>query len=1159
MPRRPLASLLVLIAVIGFGLFWLVRSIGPRDSQAPSPAAQASPAAAAAPEAPAPEPQIDAKSPEIETAAANPAREEAPADSAAAAPADARWIEGRVRFPDGTPADERAEVVATHGGSDEKDPPRAHIEADGSFRIAIPKDAEKMYLDVRGRYVYLPKRFAVPAADPAKTPAEIVLALKLGGCIHGRLILPANALDRRASVVGARVRASAIPNRGPGDFQQQIERHARADDKLEFELGGIPEKHRIWIGVQPEGMADVSDDKVQVQAGLVVPLDLELMLGAHVSGRVVDEKGEPVADVELSIYGEQAMSSWSSEGKDKTRADGKFDLPGIKPCSLTLGAKKDGFATARLEVGKVDDGAVQEGLEIVLARGLAISGRVQWPDGRPAAGCPMEASFSVKSPGRFRSSEEEHRKCSAAADGAFTITGLGSDPITLIARIGKDSPPALEKQLPEKVAEAVEAAAAKLLPASADSAPAAKPEPSGPHGSARAENVQPGTSGLVLTLQPEQVVRGRALDDAGQPIASVRVGAEPIEGENPWERSRKAVRGGSTGEDGTFEIEGLHDGGWDVTAEAKGHAKSSAHRVVLPGGAEPFDLVLPRVASVSGTVTDPAGAPVENAAVREDRVEEQRQYVFRSGDRDAAHTDAQGKFELANLAPGPGKIVASAEGFGDSAPVAVELQPAQAAPGLLLSLRRPGRIVGEVLDDAGRPDPDRAVNLQNMTPDGYRRSSADASGHFEFEGLTPGRYFVHSQPSEKEMAAMKTEDGEPDMSAWARLSKQTAATVSEGETVHVVLGGAPRDGIRIHGKVTCAGRPVAGCSLWLYRADGGIGAQVSGATDSQGQYELTVEGAGTYGFAVNDAKSGTSFSDQVAVPAGASFEHDVVLPAGRIAGRVFGIDGAPAVGVYVILQPDGRTAELSSSASYGQKQTDEKGAFVFEGLKGATYRLQAGDSPWDFSRTKSGMCVRTGIVLAEGGHVDDLEVRLQTPARIEGLVTGPDGQAVAGAGVIARDEQGEVIQRWPETITDGSGRFSMDALTPGKVTVTARTLKLVSPESPALNLRAGETSRVELAARPGTMLRVIVQEGDGKVVGASITVTDDRGRDCSRGSGMMFGFDSGGDANSGPGQRIGPVLPGQYRVTATNHDRASVSQDVSVSGDEQVVTLKYGG
>jgi hypothetical protein len=172
-------------------------------------------------------------------------------------------------------------------------------------------------------------------------------------------------------------------------------------------------------------------------------------------------------------------------------------------------------------------------------------------------------------------------------------------------------------------------------------------------------------------------------------------------------------------------------------------------------------------------------------------------------------------------------------------------------------------------------------------------------------------------------------------------------------------------------------------------------------------------------------------------------------------------------------------------------------------------------------------------------------------------VTGPDGQALAGATIIARDDQGNVIERWPPAVSDSSGRFAIDGLTPGQATVTARTSKLVSPESPPLTLRSGETSKVELAARAGTILRVIVQESDGTAVGASVSVTDDRGRDVGRGYG--FAFDLGGDSSPEAGQMVGPILPGSYKVTATNHDRKSVTQDVSVSGDEQVVTLKYGG
>jgi hypothetical protein len=90
-------------------------------------------------------------------------------------------------------------------------------------------------------------------------------------------------------------------------------------------------------------------------------------------------------------------------------------------------------------------------------------------------------------------------------------------------------------------------------------------------------------------------------------------------------------------------------------------------------------------------------------------------------------------------------------------------------------------------------------------------------------------------------------------------------------------------------------------------------------------------------------------------------------------------------------------------------------------------------------------------------------------------------------------------------------------------------------------------------------LRVVVQEADGNVVGGRITVVDDRGQEV--GGRYPFDFDAieGQPSAAESGQRIGPLLPGHYKVTATNHDRQDVTQDVSVSGEEElVVALKFG-
>jgi len=202
--------------------------------------------------------------------------------------------------------------------------------------------------------------------------------------------------------------------------------------------------------------------------------------------------------------------------------------------------------------------------------------------------------------------------------------------------------------------------------------------------------------------------------------------------------------------------------------------------------------------------------------------------------------------------------------------------------------------------------------------------------------------------------------------------------------------------------------------------------------------------------------------------------------------------------------------------------------------------------------------VKSNIDLAEGQHIEGLELRLQAPARIEGLVTGPDGKPFAGAVIFVRDAAGAlVVRNYPPPTSDPSGRFVLEGLTPSDVTVGARTERLVSAETPIVKLRSGATSSVGLVLRAGTVLRVIVQESSGQPVGAALRVYDDRGQQV--GAAYPFGRTEDGEPFSpDTGVRIGPVPPGRYRITATNHDRTSTSREISVSGDEQLVTLKYG-
>src|SRR4029078_5753610 len=101
---------------------------------------------------------------------------------------------------------------------------------------------------------------------------------------------------------------------------------------------------------------------------------------------------------------------------------------------------------------------------------------------------------------------------------------------------------------------------------------------------------------------------GRVVDDLGNPVAKFTVTAI-ARGEPPDELS-------SPSEAGEFVLGGLHDGAWEICAEAQDHSRSSVHRVVLPDESEPVDLVLQRCAKVSGKVLLPSGEVASNARIR---------------------------------------------------------------------------------------------------------------------------------------------------------------------------------------------------------------------------------------------------------------------------------------------------------------------------------------------------------------------------------------------------------------------------------------------------------------------------------------------------------------------------------------------------------------
>src|SRR5262252_2640379 len=92
----------------------------------------------------------------------------------------------------------------------------------------------------------------------------------------------------------------------------------------------------------------------------------------------------------------------------------------------------------------------------------------------------------------------------------------------------------------------------------------------------------------------------------------------------------------------------------------------------VPRRTEAIELVVPRAATISGTVVDPEGHPVERANVT---VSQGSSLEFASGagiirgtGGDEIQTNADGRFRLEDLTPDEATLVASADGLADSAP-----------------------------------------------------------------------------------------------------------------------------------------------------------------------------------------------------------------------------------------------------------------------------------------------------------------------------------------------------------------------------------------------------------------------------------------------------------------------------------------------------------
>jgi protocatechuate 3,4-dioxygenase beta subunit len=450
--------------------------------------------------------------------------------------------------------------------------------------------------------------------------------------------------------------------------------------------------------------------------------------GLALTGRVLDPRGKPLANAEVSLaasaqktltsvrcddcgqallacqanesaahvldFFEHQHGFLTSRATVRTDAQGRFRFERLAGVSFSVWAKAPGYGVALRERA-----APGEPVNLFLPPLRTVSGQVMDDAGRPVSGAKVNAIS--------RRTALPHEAVSGA-DGAFTLEGLGEGPFYVLAS-AEGFLPAVEPQ------------------------------------------VEAGPQPVRMKLTRSRTLEVRVTRKGAPAAATVRLKADHLTRE--LKTKGEALR-----------FTGLYPDALVVTAEAPGLG-SVPRPVELDALVTQVTLELEEAGKLLVTVVDESGQPVPQPelVLRTSRGELVR------GEK--AQTGAL--VELGPLAVGDYLVEGRAQGFENTQlPAHVKVGETQVE----LELVRATVISGQVMDEYGRPAPGVSVLAQ---PTGETTLS-DAEGRFVLQVPTPGLYELHTHHSEWGGGSVKVTAPASDVTLSLEPRAALEVTVSSG-------------------------------------------------------------------------------------------------------------------------------------------------------------------------------------------------------------------------------------------------------------------------------------------------------------------------------------------------------------------------------------------
>ncbi len=648
----------------------------------------------------------------------------------------------------------------------------------------------------------------------------------------------------------------------------------------------------------------------------------------------------------------------------------------------------------------------------------------------------------------------------------------------------------------------------------------------------------------TLKLAKGGSVSGSVRDVKSQlPVAGARVALAPSGAFG----SREATRDAITDAKGNFTMSPVAPGAYDVRPARPDYVINGAQAVMVKG-ADAVQKALYATARgrISGTVLDEDKRPVAAAHVATTRAAARNDMfamigMMRGGASDG-YSAPDGHFVLRNVETDADLHVdALKRGYPGAKSATLKLVAGERKTGVTITIPRGIAVTGHVTDKDHKPLSGVAVEAIE--------ASADAMGGVRrvvMSTLMGNRNDEQVRTGSDGTFSIKVKEGTYDL-AFNRegfSAKTVRGTKVDATTKPVEVTLEP--GVEISGRVTRGGAGVEGVNVRAM-SQGGFQGAVTGPDGAFRIADLTP------GQMMLIAAKQDSFIQEMRPVTAPTKDIVIELPSGgRITGRV--LDKASHEPITSFM------AGVTTSRSGGgmvmmmppmQKQfTSDDGTFVLEGIKPGSTQVVVNAPGYTTARVPN-------IEVEDGKTAPDVEVDVETGAKLTGRVTGTDGSPVAGVSV--REDQmgggGGRVMRFDATdtggTTDPNGDYTIDTLEPGEKTFTFSRGGYIAQQQ-TVTMAAAKETRLDVQLSSGLRATgFVVTDGGAPIpdtmVRAASASEMDGGRQATTDSNGAFAIEA--------------LAPGHYTFTAMKNGFAPATLrdvDIATSGPVRVV-LKSGG